>query len=80
MSPEILGEQGHDFISDWWSLGIVLYELASGDPPFNNRDVEQMAEDIRYEDLPSKSYFSDELESLLLGLTHKIPTSRLGHP
>ena len=39
MSPEILSEQGHDFLSDWWALGIVIYELACGEPPFNNKDL-----------------------------------------
>jgi len=34
MSPEVIGEQGHDMQSDWWSLGIVMYELATGNPPF----------------------------------------------
>ena len=38
-----------------------------------------MAEDIRFEDFPIKSYFSKDLTSLLLGLTNKIPTMRLGH-
>ena len=38
-----------------------------------------MAEDIRFEDLPLKSYFSKDLKSLLLGLTHKIPAMRIGH-
>jgi serine/threonine protein kinase len=40
MSPEILNEAGHEFSSDWWSLGIVLYELATGRPPFQSNDVE----------------------------------------
>ena len=79
MSPEILNEQGHDYLSDWWALGITIYELASGDPPFNNRDLEQMADDIRFEDFPLQSYFSKDLKSLLLGLTDKIPSKRLGH-
>lgn len=73
MSPEILAEQGHDFLSDWWALGIVIYELACGEPPFNNRDLNQMADDIRFEDLPLKSFFSKDLKSLLLGLTNKMP-------
>ena len=79
MSPEILSEQGHDYLSDWWALGIVIYELACGEPPFNNRDLNQMAEDIQYEDFPIKSYFSKDLANLLLALTHKIPSMRLGH-
>jgi len=30
MSPEVIAEQGHDMQSDWWALGIVMYELATG--------------------------------------------------
>ena len=71
MPPEVITEQGHDFSADWWSLGIVIYELATGDPPFSSNDPEQIAEDIRFEDVPIKSHFSDEMENLLMGLTHK---------
>jgi serine/threonine protein kinase len=51
MSPEILNEAGHELSSDWWSLGIVLYELATGTPPFTSSVIEQIAEDIRFEDI-----------------------------
>ena len=79
MSPEILGENGHDKMSDWWSLGIILYELATGLPPFRSNDLEQIAEDIKFEDMPIKKEFSKEFTNLLLGLTQKAPGKRLGN-
>ena len=65
---------------DWWSLGIVLYELASGTPPFHSEDAMQMAQEIRFEELPMKNYFSEVFEDLILKLTHKLPKLRLGNP
>jgi serine/threonine protein kinase len=41
LAPEILLAQGHGAEVDWWSSGIVLYELLVGVPPFN--DVSPMA-------------------------------------
>ena len=78
MSPEVLNEQGHDMQSDWWSLGIVLFELATGNPPFQSVDLDAMADNIRFGDLPSSNYLSEELEDLLQRLTHKLPERRLG--
>ena len=34
MSPETLKGQGHELVSDIWSLGCVLYELAMLTSPF----------------------------------------------
>ena len=78
MSPEVLAEKGHDMQSDWWALGIVIFELASGSPPFQCNDLEAMADNIRFGDLPSREYFSDDLEDLIQRLTHKLPERRLG--
>jgi serine/threonine protein kinase len=34
LAPEILEETGHSFPVDWWSIGILTYELMVGCPPF----------------------------------------------
>ena len=36
MCPEIIEDKGHDFLADWWALGITLYELATGKLPFGS--------------------------------------------
>ena len=38
VSPEMLAGTGHDKTVDWWALGILIYELLSGIPPFYDKD------------------------------------------
>lgn len=37
-APEMLRQSGHSFALDWWTLGIFIYELLAGDPPFEAPD------------------------------------------
>ena len=34
LAPEIIKANGHSFAVDWWSLGMLLYEMISGINPF----------------------------------------------
>ena len=79
MSPEIISSKGHDHMSDWYALGIVMFELATGFPPFDHDDLERLADIVCFEDLPLKSDFSKDFKDILLKLTHKLRTSRLGY-
>ena len=36
VAPEVLGFNG-GFMIDWWSLGVLVYELLTGSPPWNTK-------------------------------------------
>ena len=42
ISPEMIEGTDHDKNVDWWALGILIYELLVGIPPFYNKDLEIM--------------------------------------
>lgn len=64
--------------SDWWALGITLFELATGNTPFEDADTEVMADKICFDDLPLKREFTQHFGDLLESLCQKRPDLRLG--
>ena len=34
LAPEMVSKQGHDKAIDWWALGVLIYEMIIGIPPF----------------------------------------------
>lgn len=38
LAPEIILNKGHDLSADFWSLGVLMYELLTGTPPFTGTD------------------------------------------
>ena len=42
LSPEMIVGSGHDKTLDWWALGILIYEMIIGIPPFYNPNINQM--------------------------------------
>lgn len=37
MSPEVICRQNHSFVSDFFALGVIAYELMTGKRPYNGR-------------------------------------------
>jgi len=44
LAPEIILNEGHDWAVDYWSFGVLLYELAAGVPPFYAEDPMEIYE------------------------------------
>jgi serum/glucocorticoid-regulated kinase 2 len=80
MSPEIISGEGHNFSTDWWSFGVILYELFFGVPPFNDRNLERNFDLIRNCNVifPSNKFISKELKDLIMKLLEKNKEKRLG--
>lgn len=83
MAPEVLLKKGHDFAADFWSLGVLLYELACGGPPFYSSDKQQLKRQIlgmdpRRYNLSFPAYLSTECRMVLSQLLVRDPKLRLG--
>lgn len=78
LCPEIVSGKGHGKGVDWWTVGILLYEMLASYTPFAHEDQLKMYDRIVRGNLKFPSSFSTEAKDLISRfLTHK-PTSRLG--
>lgn len=46
MAPEVVAGKGHGKAVDWWSVGILLYEMLCGVPPFRARGRDKLQKQI----------------------------------
>lgn len=80
IAPEILdgGSHGHSFEVDTWSLGVILYTLLVGKPPFETNDVKATYRKIRNISytFPADLSISAEARNLIQRILQSCPESR----
>ena len=79
-APEIITREGHNKAADWWSYGILLYEMLYGVSPFYSKNTEKMFDLITKSDLkfPKNIEISEEAKDLIKKLLIKKQDLRLG--
>lgn len=78
MAPEVLGQLGHGFCVDYWGLGMIVYEMMTGLPPWYTTDRSQLFRRLKSAPLEIPSYFSDASADCVSTLLERNPRRRLG--
>lgn len=81
LSPEILNSKENTKDADWWTLGIIMYELIYSFPPFCGESDNKIKELIEKFELkfPKDDTINKNAKDLISKLLNKNPEKRLGH-
>ena len=78
LAPEILRQQGYGKAVDWWALGVLIYEMLVGTPPFYDSSSLKLYDKI----LICEPHFPSNLDTVAKDLIQKLlvkdPHKRLG--
>lgn len=78
MAPEVLLQQSYGTAVDWWSFGILGYDLLTGASPFRANCETKIREKILKQKLSLPFFMSVDARDLLTRLLRKDPKKRLG--
>ena len=79
MAPEIITNTGHGRAADWYTLGILLYELTVGRPPVEESDPQKIFDKILTEPITFPENYDSDAKSLIKHLTEHDLSKRYGN-
>lgn len=79
LAPEIILNEGHDLAVDYWALGVLIFEMVVGAPPFYAEDPMEVYEKILSGNPAMPSFFTRNLSDLLKKLLRSQQGKRLGN-
>jgi serine/threonine protein kinase len=78
LPPEIIKKAGHNKMVDWYLVGIILYELVCGKPPYFSKTFAQLSWNILNAKLAFPPGLSLNTKKFIKKLTMRDPSQRLG--
>lgn len=81
LAPELVGASGSGYgkAVDWYALGVLIYEMLVGRPPFNHDNHLKLYDQIANDPVKFPSTVDPHAQSLIESLLEKNPTKRLGN-
>jgi serine/threonine protein kinase len=80
MAPEMIARSGYGKAVDWWSLGVLFFEMLTGKLPFfvKNGNQKELDKKIMTEKFVAPNFLTGNAQTLLRGMLDKDPNKRLG--
>ena len=82
VAPEVLNKKGYGQEIDWWSAGVIFFEMLVGYAPFCSKTTPEVCNKIlnwkKYLKIPKKTIISDEARDLIFKMIDD-PDKRLGN-
>lgn len=84
LAPEVLIGEGYTKTVDWWTFGVLVYEMIVGLPPFYSENQNEMyrkivSDPLRFPDARDGLILSNEVKDILTKLLDRDPVRRLGN-
>ena len=77
LAPEIIKEEGHDEKVDVWCIGVLLFELITGNVPFQGNDLESLKENILHLRIAWPKDINTDAKNLIKKILKLDPGSRI---
>jgi serine/threonine protein kinase len=78
IAPEMLQQQPYTKAVDWWSYGVLFYEMLAGIPPFYDENTNRMYRRILSEEIKYPADFPPAARDFVGALCDRNPATRLG--
>jgi len=78
MAPETIKGTGYGKLADWWSVGILIFDMLTGEPPFRHKNEDILQKKILNDKIRLPNYLSSESHSIIKGLLNRDEKKDLG--
>jgi len=78
LAPEVIQSKGHGKAADWWSLGILVYEMLAGYPPFYDDNPFGIYQKILLGKVEFPRHIDGQAKDLIRKLMHLDRSKRIG--